>query len=83
MADKKLESVYSILSKIANLKFYSEFKDSGLEFERIYSMTNLSTGKENYLLIVNNIEIKFVTQRDFVFHFLRFLMMQTYSSISG
>lgn len=73
MADKKVESVYSLLSKIVNLKFYSELKDSGIEFERIYRMTNLSTGKENYLIIVNNVEIRFVTQRDFIYHFSNFL----------
>jgi|APLak6261672720_1056091.scaffolds.fasta_scaffold05982_1 hypothetical protein len=73
MGDKKAESVYSLLSKIVNLKFYSELKDSGIEFERIYRMTNLSTGKENYLIVVNNVEIRFVTQRDFIHHFSNFL----------
>lgn len=73
MTDKKVESVYSILSKIVNLKFYPELKDSGIEFDRIYRMTNLSTTKEHYLIVVNNIEIKFVTQRDFIHHFSNFL----------
>jgi hypothetical protein len=73
MPTEKRESVYSVLSKILKLKFHSELKECGIEFNNIYKMTNLVTGKENYLVYANETEIKFVTSRDFVFHFTRFL----------
>jgi len=74
MAKEKKESTYTILSKILKLKFYDELKDSGIELENIYRMTNLETGKENYLLVVNNKEIRFVTTYDFVCHFSNFII---------
>ncbi len=36
-------------------------------------MINLETDKENYLLCLNNAEIRFITSRDFIGHFIRFL----------
>lgn len=74
MSRDNKESTYTILSKIVKLKFYSQLKDSGIELERIYRMTNLETGKENYLLVVNDKEIRFVTSYDFVVHFSNLLM---------
>lgn len=69
----KQESPYTLLSKLIKQKFYSQIKDSGLELEDIYLVKNLITGKEHYMLIVNNYQIKFVTARDFVFHFINYL----------
>lgn len=74
MKSEKRESTYSILSKILNLKFHSQLKDSGIEFTSLYKMTHLETGKENYLVYVNTTELRFVTSRDFVFHFSRLLV---------
>lgn len=73
MQTKKQESTYSVLSKIIKLKFYDQFKECGIEFNNIYKMTNLVSGKENYLIYINEIELKFVTNKDFVYHFARFL----------
>lgn len=73
MQTKKQESIYSVLSKIIKLKFYDQFKECGIEFNNIYKMTNLVTGKENYLIYINETELKFVTNKDFVSHFARFL----------
>ncbi|MDN4028692.1 hypothetical protein [Chryseobacterium gambrini] len=71
---KKTESTYAVLSKILKLKFGKQLKDSGVEFNHIYKMINLETSKENYLLYINNdTEIKFITSRDFICHFIRFL----------
>lgn len=73
MEKQKRESVYSILSKILKLKFHIELKDSGISFNQIYKMLNLETGKECYLLQLNESEIRFVTTRDFVIHFSIYL----------
>jgi len=73
MERQKRESVYSILSKILKLKFHIELKDSGISFNQIYKMLNLETGKECYLLQLNESEIRFVTTRDFVIHFSIYL----------
>lgn len=67
------ESTYTILSEILKLKFGKQLKDSGVDFHRIYKMINLETGKENYLVVLNDIEIRFVSNRDFINHFIRFL----------
>lgn len=73
MEKQKRESVYNILSKILKLKFHIELKDSGISFNQIYKMLNLETGKECYLLQLNESEIRFVTTRDFVIHFSIYL----------
>lgn len=73
MEKQKRESVYIILSKILKLKFHIELKDSGISFNQIYKMLNLVTGKECYLLQLNESEIRFVTTRDFVIHFSIYL----------
>lgn len=67
------ESAYAILSRILKLKFGKQLKDSGVEFHRIYKMINLETDKENYLVVLNDTEIRFVKNRDFIVHFIRFL----------
>lgn len=74
MKSEKRESTYSILSKILNLKFHSQLKDSGIEFTSLYKMTHLETGNESYLVYVNTTELRFVTSRDFVIHFSRLLV---------
>ncbi|EQB90578.1 hypothetical protein [Elizabethkingia anophelis] len=73
MSQGKIKTTYSILSEILKLKFNKQLKDSGIEFHNIYRVTNLGNGKENYLLTVNDVEIRFVTPRDFILHFIRFL----------
>lgn len=67
------ESTYSILSKLIKQKFYPQIKDSGIVLEDIYIVKNLVTGKEYYMLIINDFQIKFVTTRDFVIHFVNYL----------
>lgn len=62
-------SVYTVLSKLLGLKFHSELKDSGIEFESIHRMINLVTSKENYLVIVNGQQIRFVDAYGFILHF--------------
>lgn len=74
MKSEKRKSVYSILSKVLNLKFHTQLKESGIEFTSLYKMTNLVTGQENYLVYVNKTELRFVTTRDFIFHFSRLLV---------
>jgi hypothetical protein len=73
MEKQKRKSTYGILSEILKLKFHTELKNSGIEFTNIYKMINLETGRENYLLQFNDTELKFVTTRDFVLHFSRYL----------
>lgn len=64
---------YNALSKVLKLKFGRELKDSGIELQELYLMKNIVSGKENYLIIVNNRQIRFVTPYDFVSRFIRFL----------
>ncbi len=73
MPTEKRESTYAVLSKIIKLKFHAQLQDSGIEFDNIYRMTNLVTGKESYLVVVNDKQILFMTTRDFIFHFSIFL----------
>ena len=74
MESRSIESVYSILSRIVKLKFHKQLKDSGIDFKQIYKMTNLSTGKENYLLGLNNDQIRFTDTDNFIFHFSNYLI---------
>ncbi|WP_448104620.1 hypothetical protein [Pedobacter panaciterrae] len=67
--EEKRTNVYAILSKIIGLKFHSELKDSGIELESMHRMINLVTGKENYLIVVNGQQIRFVDAYGFSLHF--------------
>jgi hypothetical protein len=64
---------YRILSNILKLKFGLELQDSGIILKNIYLLKDLVSGRESYLLLINSTQIRFVTQRDFVHHFIRFL----------
>ncbi|WP_082960185.1 hypothetical protein [Maribacter hydrothermalis] len=64
---------YKSLTKVVKLKFNSELKDSGIELQGIYSMKNLVTEKEFYLLEVNGKQIRFANQKSFVVLFSDFL----------
>lgn len=64
---------YKTLTKIVRLKFNSELKDSGVELQGIYSMKNLVTEKEFYLLEVNGKQLRFTNQMSFLILFTDFL----------
>jgi hypothetical protein len=64
---------YRALSKILNLKFASELDATGLAFKDFYLMKNLVTGKDHYLININDTQIHFVTANDFILHFIAFL----------
>lgn len=64
---------YKSLAKVVKLKFNSELKDSGIELQGIYSMKNLVTEKEFYLLEVNGKQIRFSNQKSFLVLFSDFL----------
>ncbi len=64
---------YKSLTKIIKLKFKSELKDSGIELQGIYSMKNMVTEKEIFLLEVNGKQIRFANQKAFVVLFADFL----------
>ena len=42
------EKIYEILSELTGLKFKAQIKDSGIEFKKIYRITDLETKKEYY-----------------------------------
>ena len=64
---------YRILSNILKLKFGLELKDSGIILKNIYLLKNLVSGMDSYLLLINNTQIRFVTPKDFIIHFIGFL----------
>jgi hypothetical protein len=64
---------YKALSKILKLKFALELEDTGLVLKDFYLMKNLVTGKDHYLISINDTQIHFVTAKDFILHFIAFL----------
>ena len=60
------EKSYEILSELTGLKFKAQIKDSGIEFKKIYRITDLETKKEYYSLIVNTEQINFKNKAGFI-----------------
>jgi hypothetical protein len=64
---------YKVLTKILKIRFGKELKNSGIELKGLYSMKNLSTNKEFFLLEVNDKQIRFADQKAFIVLFGNFL----------
>ena len=64
---------YNALTKIIKFRFRKQLKDSGIELKGLYSMKNLVTNKEFYLLEVNDIQIRFANEKPFIALFIDFL----------
>src|ERR1035437_2136783 len=64
---------YNALTKIIKFRFSKQLKDSGIELKGLYSMKNLVTNKEFYLLEVNDIQIRFANEKPFIALFIDFL----------
>ena len=60
---------YNALVKVINIRFAKELKDSGIIIQEFHLLKNLATGKDCFLLIVNNKQIRFVKPSDFNSHF--------------
>ncbi len=60
------ETIYEILSKIVGLKFKSQIKNSGIEFKKIFKITDLETNKDFYSLIINQEQINFKDKTEFL-----------------
>lgn len=73
MLDDYGQDSYKILSGILKLRFSAQLKNSGIVFENIYQLKDLVSGKDFFMLEVNSTQIRFVTKRDFLIHFMRFL----------
>jgi len=67
------ENTYKILNKIIKINFKAQIKDSGIELKKLYKMTDLESGKEDYLLVTNGNSIRFVDEPDFIQKFIMFL----------
>ncbi len=67
------QDTYKVLSKLLKLTFTKYLKDSGIKFNGIYQLKNLTNGVEFYMIEVNNIQIRFKTSKDFLLHFMTFL----------
>lgn len=67
------ETTYNLLSNITKLNFKAQIKDSGIEFNKIYGLTNLENGSQNFLLLVNEKTIVFKDKADFIEKFIKFL----------
>ncbi len=66
-------NTYKILNKIIKINFKAQIKDSGIELKKLYKMTDLESGKEDYLLVTNGNSIRFVDEHDFIQKFIMFL----------
>lgn len=67
------EKTYAILSELIGLKFKAQIKDSGIEFKKIYRITNLETNAEYYSLIINSDQINFKNKSEFIKEFTSLL----------
>ena len=66
--------IYNALIKIVKIRFAKELQDSGIELKGLYAMKSLISGKEFYLLEVNNEQIRFVDEKGFLLFFANFLI---------
>lgn len=67
------EKTYAILSELIGLKFKAQIKDSGIEFKKIYRITDLETNAEYYSLIINSEQINFKNKSEFIKEFTSLL----------
>ncbi|MGB5818769.1 MAG: hypothetical protein WBG90_04730 [Saonia sp.] len=67
------EEVYSILSKVLDIKFKRELKHSGIVLEAIFEMDNLVTNKNSYLLVLSDTSINFSNSDEFIQKFINYL----------
>lgn len=73
MIPKYGEPVYKVLSQILGLNFKTQVKRSGVEFKTIYKLIDLVSGKEDYLLVLNDTNIRFQSPESFIEEFILFL----------
>jgi len=64
------ENIYKILSELIGFKFKAQVKNSGIEFKKIYQITNLETNAKYYSLIVNQEQINFKDKTEFIEKFI-------------
>lgn len=67
------EKTYEILSELVGLKFKAQIKDSGIEFKKIYRITDLETKEEYHSLIINSEQINFKDKNEFLKRFILLL----------
>lgn len=67
------EKIYEILSELIGLKFKAQIKDSGIEFKKIYRITDLETNAEYHSLIINSEQINFKNKAEFLKEFVSLL----------
>ncbi|CAA0175779.1 conserved hypothetical protein [Tenacibaculum maritimum] len=67
------EGVYERISQITGLKFKSQMKGSGIVFKQIFEMTDLISGKKNYLVFTNQDSIWFTEKDEFIQKFINWI----------
>lgn len=67
------ENIYEILSEITGLKFKAQVKNCGIEFKKIYLITDLEKSEEYYFLVVDQDQITFRNKTEFIEKFIVFL----------
>ena len=68
------DNVYNKVSELVSLKLKSQLKNSGIEFDEIFLITNLVNKECYYLLIINkDLSIKFSDKKSFLDSFIKFL----------
>lgn len=70
---KDEEAVYEILSKILQLKFKGQIKNSGITLKEIHEMKNLQNGELEHVLIVDGLFIRFKSPKQFLLNFISHL----------
>lgn len=67
------ENIYNILSNVVNLNFKAQIKNSGIAFKRFFKIIDLESNKEFFQLTINDENILFMNQQDFLKEFISFL----------
>lgn len=67
------EEVYAKISNITGLKFKSQIKNSGIVFQKIYSMNDLNSENKSYLILTNSESIWFKDKDDFIQKFIVYI----------
>lgn len=68
------KEVYEELSKLVDIKFKAQIKDSGIELKKLLSIKDLITKENYYFLILDETSIKFKSCEDFIETFINYLV---------
>ncbi|MFA0960363.1 hypothetical protein AB9P05_01005 [Roseivirga sp. BDSF3-8] len=62
--------VYDKVSQLTGLNFKAQLKDSGIEFRKIYKMTDMLNEEISYLLVTDKLGVVFKNRDEFLDKFI-------------